>query len=53
MTEVPATECEQFHRILALLPQALAAGALDKASVKALKASRMDKARDALNALMD
>lgn len=50
---VSAHEYEEYLRLKAIMPVALAVEELDADTLKALDTARMDKRHDALNALMD
>lgn len=50
---VSARDCEEYQRIKATAPTALAVEELDAATLKSLTASRMDCRLDRLNSLMD
>lgn len=50
---VSARDYEEYQRLKAMAPIALAVDELDAETLKGLAASRMDKRHDALNELMD
>ena len=50
---VSARDYDEYQRLKATAPTALAVEELDGATLKALAASRMDSRHDHLNALMD
>ena len=50
---VSARDYDEYQRLKATAPTALAVEELDAATLKALAASRMDQRHDHLNALMD
>lgn len=50
---VPARDCDEYQRLKAMAPSALAVEELDGATLKGFAASRMDARHDHLNALLD
>lgn len=50
---VSAREYEEYQRLKAMLPLAVAAEELDSETLRALDETRMDRRHDALNDLMD
>ena len=50
---VSAHDYEEYQRLKAMMPVAVAAGELDEHTLRALSETRMDKRHASLNALMD
>lgn len=50
---VSARDYDEYQRLKAMMPVAVAAEELDDVTLRALSQAKMDKRHDALNALMD